>query len=89
MERSEKYDPPKPPPGTVSEGGVDERTGAMTGGIAGALLGAAGGPVGFIAGAAVGALVGQAAAAGPEHPWYPEHWQEERQRLHKHGPEQP
>jgi uncharacterized membrane protein len=77
----EERKPPLPPPGMVSEGGVDERTGAITGAMAGAVLGGSLGPVGLAAGALIGAVAGGAAARGKEHPPYPEHWEQERSRL--------
>lgn len=72
-------------PGQVSEGGVDNTTGVATGALAGAVLGAAGGPLGLIGGALVGGLIGNVAAAGPEHPYYPEPWLTRREQLHEHS----
>lgn len=72
----------------VSEGGVDITTGATTGAIAGAVLGASGGPIGLVAGAVIGAAIGGVAAAGREHPPYPDYWEEHRNELHEDNREE-
>jgi len=74
----------EPAKGNVSEGGVDERTGMTTGAIAGALVGASLGPIGLMGGAIAGGILGREAAAGPEHPHYPEPWPTRRDQLHAH-----
>jgi hypothetical protein len=71
-----------PPPGTVSEGGVDSTTAAITAAVAGAALGASAGPLGVTAGAVIGAAVGALAARGPENPSHPEPWQDREERWY-------
>lgn len=84
-DRIDEHVPSAPAPGAVSDGGVDAATGATTGALTGALFGASGGTLGFLGGALLGGLLGGLAAAGPEHPYVPEHWQERRESLS--GPE--